>query len=95
MVLKKRSTMRKLSDETARKTDLLLQDEELQVFSDTTVDWEKLRPQLANDEKYDQLIREVEAATSKNESIAKLRERVEKLGSEGIALAKKVARLAK
>ena len=59
----------------------------------TSIEWETLLPLVTNDAIYNQLISEVNEATQQNESIAHLSKRLQQLGEEGQALAKKVIRL--
>ena len=95
MAARKRSSMGKLADQTARDTDEELRDQELAMLADTAIDWESLRPQVADQETYNRLMDEVRKSTAKNESLAQLRRRLEKLGTDGVALVKKVARMMK
>ncbi|HET6438791.1 MAG TPA: hypothetical protein VFG59_12055 [Anaeromyxobacter sp.] len=80
-----------LSDQAARDTDQQLADEEAKLLADTSVDWEKLRPEVGDSSMYDALEKAVEQSTARNESLAQLKSRIENLGKEGIALAKNVA----
>jgi hypothetical protein len=79
----------------AQETNASLQDLELQLLLETSGGWDKLRPKIADKATYDALIREVSAATSPNESIAQLKGRIEALGPQGMAVAKKVLELLK
>ncbi len=76
-----------------RKTDRELVDEELKLLLRTTIDWEILRPKVLDYAVYDQLIAEVNEATKRNESIGQLRSRLQRLGIDGLGLAKKVVGL--
>jgi len=90
-----RHGMGDLSKSTAQQTNEALKDQELELLAETTADWDKMRPQIADQATYDALIREVQAATAQNESIAQLRGRIEALGTQGMAVAKKVLELLK
>ena len=90
MVRRKPGRMRKLGDEVVEETNRELADEEVEILLRTSIDWEGLRPQVTNAEVYDQLIAAVQESTRKNESIAQLRGRLQKLGQEGLKLVKRV-----
>ena len=74
-------------------TDEELRDEELKLLRNTRVDLETLRPQVGDDETFDRLMEAVQEATARNESLAQLQNRVQKLGKQGITLAKKIYKL--
>ena len=82
-----------LADQAAREADAALHDEELKLLATTTIDWERLRPRVENQEVFDRLQAAVQAATDRNESIAQLRDRIAGLGSEGIGVLRKVKSL--
>jgi len=85
--------MASLGKKTVEKTNLELSDEEANVLLTTTVDLKSLQPQVGESEIYDQLIEQVQQATSNNENLAQLKSRIETLGSEGWKLAKKIIEL--
>lgn len=85
-----RRGMRGRSRVSVDKTDAELAERELELLRGTAVDWEALRPHIADQALYDRLMRAVQAATAGNESLAQLRHRIETLGREGVALAKKL-----
>ena len=85
--------MAKLGEQAYKETEQELADEEVELLLVTSIEWETLRPQVTNDAIYDQLIAAVNEATQRNESIAQLSKRLQQLGEEGQALAKKVIRL--
>ena len=93
MTKKRPGRMAKLGEQVYKETDQELADEEVELLLVTSIDWETLRPQVTNDAVYNQLISEVNEATQRNESIAQLSKRLQQLGEEGQALAKKVIRL--
>ena len=65
--------------------------EEFKALQDATIaDLEKLKPKVSDSEAYDKLIVAVKEATAKNESIAEFKNRLQKLGSNVVALAKEV-----
>jgi hypothetical protein len=67
--------------EARKKYDESMRIIEEQVIKATTVDMERLRPQIADKEAFDQLIAVVNEATQKNYSIAKLQEKISVLGT--------------
>jgi N-acetylglucosamine kinase-like BadF-type ATPase len=85
--------MAKLGEQAYKETEQELANEEVELLLVTSIEWEALRPQVTNDAIYDQLIAVVNEATQRNESIAQLSKRLQQLGEEGQALAKKVIRL--
>ncbi len=89
------SSMRKLSDETAKKVDEQLREEELALIRQTTIDWDSLRPQITDSETFENLMAIVKESTKQNESIAQFKDRVKKLGSKGIEVATRIASLLK
>lgn len=90
MVAKKRSGMSGLNQQAVDETNKQLSDREMKVLSDTSLDWEKFKPQTGDTALYDRLIKEVKEATEQNENLAQLRSRVESLGKEGLSLARKI-----
>ena len=92
---RRRSSMGKLAKETARETDITLKDEEVALLARTSIDWEELRPKVADKETYDRLIAAVNASTQKNESMAALKDRLKDLGEKGLAVTSKVISLLK
>ena len=95
MVPKKRISMGKLAGETAAKVDQMLSDQEADLISKTTINWESLRLKVTDKATFDKLVSAVEEATRKNENIAQLKERVQKLGSEALKVARQVVSLIK
>jgi N-acetylglucosamine kinase-like BadF-type ATPase len=93
MTQKRPGRMAKLGEQAYKETEQELADEEVELLLVTSIEWETLRPQVTNDAIYDQLIAAVNEATQRNESIAQLSKRLQQLGEEGQALAKKVIRL--
>jgi len=86
--------LRKKSRESAAKADQLLEHELESLKGATSIDLESLRPKLSLDaESFDQLVEAVQQATQRNESIAELKHRLEKLGSTVVAVAKKASTL--
>ncbi len=83
------------SGEAAAETDESLKKQLSTLMAATKTDFEKLRPQITDQETYDRLIRVVREATEKNENIAQLVTRVKKLGKGAAGLAKKVATIIK
>lgn len=87
---RRKGRMGNLGDETYKRTDEELSDEEAKVLRNSEVKWKELRPLVTNPELYDEMISEVRESTRKNEDLALLKGRIEKLGEEGIKLAKEV-----
>ena len=90
MAAKKRSSMSGLNQQAVDQTNQQLSNREVEVLSDTSLDWTKLKPQTADTALYGRLIKEVKESTEKNENLAQLRSRLESLGKEGLALAKEI-----
>ena len=90
---RKPGRMANLGNQTFERTNVELSDDEAHLLLTTNIDWEKLRPEVADQEVYDKLIAVVEESTQKNESIALLKIRLKAIGKEGFSLAKKVADL--
>ncbi|SYZ71892.1 hypothetical protein TRIP_C20007 [Candidatus Zixiibacteriota bacterium] len=88
MVRKKRSSMGKLADETARQVDQMLSDDELELIKNTSINWESLKPKITNSETYTSLINAVQQSTKKNEDLAQLRARIENLGKDALKAAR-------
>lgn len=83
------------SAESKVRTDALLADEYEILRKATMSDLEALRPQIADQALYDQLITLVEEATGKNMDLALLQQRLKTLGSGAFQLSKEVVRLLK
>lgn len=94
MTNRRKGRMGNLGDEAFRNTDRELADREAEILMVTTIDWEELRPRVGDSELYDQLIAAVDDATQKNIAVAKLKQRIDALGKEGIQLARKIIDLA-
>ena len=92
---KRKEELRKKSEVSKERTDALLSEEIEALKKATKSDLENLRPKIADKEVYDELIAIVEDATSKNESLAELKGRIEKLGLKGIDIVKEVVKLLK
>lgn len=71
-----------------------LLDRELEVVMRHVSRLQELMPKTADDATYRKLIAVVEECSNRNESVAALRARVEKLGSGSVALLRDVAKLA-
>jgi len=82
--------MRAASEKASKETDEFL-DEDLKALKKaTSVDLEALRPKVTDTEAYDKLIKVVEEATQKNESLAQLKANIQALGSEVVNVGKEV-----
>ncbi len=90
---RKPGRMRDAGDKAFRKTDKELEEKELKLLLNTSIDWEAMRPEVHDRALYDQLIKVVDEATRNNDSLAQLKTRLETSGNEGIELARKVISL--
>ena len=90
---RKPGRMGSLGDQAFDQTEKELSEIEANVFLQTTIDWEALRPQVNDPAIYDKLIAAVNEATQRNESVAQLNSRLQQLGTEGFDLAQKVVKL--
>ncbi len=75
------------------RTDEALSEREKALLSRTGFDWEAIKPELTDEKEWRELMAVVESSTVRNEAIGTVLERLEKTGSSGLALAKKVRRL--
>lgn len=75
---------------SARKTDEKLEDQEARLLLETTVDLASLRPQVADQEAFSQLLGAVQEATEANNDVALLQQRVAELGNAVTSTARKV-----
>ncbi len=87
---KKRSKMGNLAHQTAREVDKMLAEEEAAILAKTTIDWKALRPKITDKETFDRLMAAVAESTRRNENIAQLKARIEKLGKAAVAVAKDI-----
>lgn len=85
--------MGKISRTTREQVDEVLEDRELTVLKNTSVNLEALRPRISDKESFDKLIKAVQVSTGGNESIAQLKDRITALGKGVMAVAKEVAQL--
>jgi hypothetical protein len=85
--------MRDRAKKTAKKVDERLAEIESNLLANTTLNWEAIRPKLANQAEYDRLMTIVQECTSRNESVGELVARLKALGAGGEALLEKVKRL--
>lgn len=89
----RKDRLRELAKQSKKKADEELADALQTVKGMTRADLESLRPKVSNQEEYARLITAVEEATARNESIADLKARIEKLGPAALDLAKEVSKL--
>jgi biopolymer transport protein ExbD len=82
-----------IAKKSAEKADSALANREKELLSETSIDWEAMKPAIGSQADYDQLISVVAEATEHNENVGAALDRLKTLGSEGIALAKKVKSL--
>jgi len=92
---RKPGRMAGIGNKTIDKTNSQLSDIELDVIANTSVDWESLKPQITDKESYENLIKAVNETTQKNEDIALLKNRLEKMGKGVMSVAKKVYEIIK
>lgn len=92
-MVRKPGRMANIGNDTFERTNIELSDDEVNLLITTSIEWESFRPKVSDQELYDKLIAAVEESTQKNENLAMLKTRLETLGKEGLALAKKVAGL--
>jgi hypothetical protein len=82
--------MRAASEKASKETDELLEEELKALKNATSTDLEALRPKVTDTEAYNKLIKVVEEATQKNESLAQLKANILALGSEVLKVSKEV-----
>jgi len=83
-----------IADDVANDVDAMFAAREAELLNNTTLNWDKIKPDLADDAEYDRLMAEVQKATDQNEDLGQLITRLEALGDAGIALAGKVKKFA-
>lgn len=86
--------LRKASEESAKKARQLM-DEEVKIVMEEVARIGELKPNTADQETYNKLIKVVKEATDNNESIATLKDNVKKLGESAVSLFKEMADIAK
>jgi hypothetical protein len=84
-----------IADDVVDQVDKELADEEANLLRQTTVDLEQLRPQISDPDAFDKLVEAVQKSTQKNEDLAQLKARLEKLGEGVLRVAKEVAGMIK
>jgi len=89
----RKADLKKKAKETTARVDKMLADELSALRQATRTDLEKLRPKITDAETYQRLMDAVEQSTRRNESLAELKSRVEKLGAAAVEIAKKVVGL--
>lgn len=82
--------MRGRASQTAARVDARLAEMEGRLITETTLDWESLRPRLSDAADYERLMTIVDEATQQNESIGELVNRLKALGAGGADLLAKV-----
>jgi hypothetical protein len=93
MAKDKTGGMRNLAQKTKDEVDVILQEKEIAMLKRTSVNMEKLRPNISDEASFNKLIEAVETATRKNESIAQLQKRIVDLGKGVFDVAKEVLTL--
>ncbi|MBI5057183.1 MAG: hypothetical protein HZB61_11285 [Nitrospirae bacterium] len=91
----KKAELKKKSQESKQKTDALLSEEIQALQQAASSDLQRLRPKVTDTETYDKLIKAVNEASAKNESLAELKNRIEKLGAVAVKVGKEVVMLLK
>lgn len=82
--------MRGRAKRTAKKIDERFVEIENKLLAATTLNWEKIRPELTNQHEYDRLMTIVQESTSRNESVGQFIARLRALGAGAEALLEKV-----
>jgi len=88
-----KNRLKKVSSESAARTDALLADEYAALLNATTSDLETLRPKVKDPALFDQLIPVVQEAARDNLSLAAFEQRIMTLGTGAIEIGKQVAKL--
>lgn len=84
----KRRKLREAANQSRQKADELL-DADLQALRNATMtDLEALRPKMSDKEAFDKLNEIVKESTSNNESLAQLKDRLERAGGQVMQIAK-------
>lgn len=91
----KKKKLRELGMESKKRTDELLESELQALKMATRTDLERLRPKVTDEATYNHLISVVEESTRRNESLAQLKDRLEKLSSNVIRIGKEAVKLLK
>lgn len=91
----KKKRLQELAAKAKAATDELLSEELENLKKITSTDVELLRVKITNKETYDKLIDVVKESTAKNENLAQLKTRIEKLGSIAKDVVKEVINLIK
>ena len=91
----KKKKHRELGMESMKRTDELLESELQALKMATRTDLERLRPKVTDEATYNHLISVVEESTRRNESLAQLKDRLEKLSSNVIRIGKEAVKLLK
>jgi hypothetical protein len=91
----RKKRLREKAKESMRDAESILEEEIKALMQATTVELEKLRPNIGDEKTYNQLINAVNEATAKNENLAQLKDRLMVLGTDIIRTAKKTASLLK
>ena len=84
-----------MAELSMREAEDILEEELEALIEATSVDLEKLRPEITDKKTYDKLIAVVEESTRRNESLAELENRLKLLGTDAIRVGKKIAKLLK
>jgi len=79
-----------IGDQAAAATDAELADREASLLADTTIDWDALKPAGTDQATYDKLMKAVKEAQQRNETVAQIKQTITSLGTEAVALAKKL-----
>ena len=91
----RKKSLREKAKESMREAEEILEGELKALMDATTVELEKLRPNIGDEEIYNKLLNAVNEATTKNENLAQLQDRLKTLGTDIIRTAKKAASLLK
>lgn len=88
-----KAKLKQKSAESVARTNALLASELSALKNATKTDLEALRPKVADQAAYDQLIAVIGEATQNNMDLAKLQERLEALGSNVMQVGKEAVKL--
>ena len=82
--------MRNRARKTRARIDAQLADIESNLLTNTALDWESIRPELADAAEYERLMAVVNESTQRNESIGQLVSRLKAFGAGSAKLLEKV-----
>jgi len=90
-----KNKLKQKSNESAAKTDVLLDEELTALKKATRTNLESIRPKITDQDSYNKLITIVEEANKNNINIGTLKERIEKARSAVVTVAKEASKFIK